>query len=70
MGPPSFVLAQKLKALKEDLKKWNNEEFSDLALRRRICCLNYWVWMPRTIFWAFRMRNKLAILKLKVGLKF
>ena len=35
MGSPSFVLAQKLKALKEDLKKWNNEEFSDLAFKKK-----------------------------------
>ena len=30
-GSPSFVLAQKLKTLKEDLKKWNKEVFGDLA---------------------------------------
>ena len=35
MGSPSFVLAQKLKALKEDLKKWNNKEFSDLAFKKK-----------------------------------
>ena len=35
MGSPSFVLAQKLKALKEDLKKWNKEEFGDLAFRKK-----------------------------------
>ena len=28
---PSFILAQKLKALKASLKKWNREEFGDLA---------------------------------------
>ena len=32
---PSFVLAQKSKALKEDLKKWNKEEFRDLAFRKK-----------------------------------
>ena len=30
-GSPSFILAQKLKVLKVDLKKWNREEFGDLA---------------------------------------
>ena len=35
MGSPSFVLAQKLKALKEDFKKWNKEEFGDLAFRKK-----------------------------------
>ena len=29
-GTPSFVLASKLKALKEDLKKWNKEIFGDV----------------------------------------
>uniref|UniRef100_A0A2N9FZT4 Reverse transcriptase domain-containing protein n=1 Tax=Fagus sylvatica TaxID=28930 RepID=A0A2N9FZT4_FAGSY len=28
-GPPSLVLASKLKALKEDLKKWNHQEFGN-----------------------------------------
>lgn len=31
---PSFILAKKLKALKEDLKKWN-KEFGDLAFRKK-----------------------------------
>ena len=31
----SFVLAQKLKALKEDLKKWNKEEFGNLAFKKK-----------------------------------
>ena len=35
MGSPSFILAQKLKALKGDLKKWNREEFGDLAFRKK-----------------------------------
>ena len=30
-GSPSFILAQKLKALKANLKKWNREEFGDFA---------------------------------------
>ena len=34
-GSPSFILAQKLKVLKVDLKKWNREEFSDLAFRKK-----------------------------------
>nr|XP_023926404.1 uncharacterized protein LOC112037817 [Quercus suber] len=35
VGLPSFILAQKLKALKADLKKWNREEFGDLAFRKK-----------------------------------
>ena len=35
LGSPSFVLAQKLKALKKDLKKWNKEEFGNLAFRKK-----------------------------------
>lgn len=38
-GSPSFILAHKLKALKEDLKKWNMEEFRDLAFRKK-CLLS------------------------------
>ena len=36
VGSPSFILAQKLKALKADLKKWNREEFGDLAFRKNL----------------------------------
>ena len=39
MVSPSFILAQKLKALKEDFKKWNEEEFGDLAFRKK-CLLS------------------------------
>ena len=35
LGFPGFIQAQKLKALKEDLKKWNKEEFGDLAFRKK-----------------------------------
>ena len=38
-GSPNFILARKLKALKEDLKKWNKEEFGDLAFRKK-CLLS------------------------------
>ena len=34
-GSPSFILAHKLKALKDDLKKWTKEEFGDLAFRKK-----------------------------------
>ena len=36
---PRFIMACKLKALKEDLKKWNKEEFGDLAFRKK-CLLS------------------------------
>ena len=35
MGFSSFILAQKLKALKVDLKKWNREVFGDLNFRKK-----------------------------------
>ena len=35
LGSPSFILARKLKALKDDFKKWNKEEFGDLAFRKK-----------------------------------
>ena len=34
-GTPSFILAQKLQALKEDLKKWNREELGDVRNRKK-----------------------------------
>uniref|UniRef100_A0A2N9IJZ1 Reverse transcriptase domain-containing protein n=1 Tax=Fagus sylvatica TaxID=28930 RepID=A0A2N9IJZ1_FAGSY len=34
-GTPSFVLAQKLKALKGDLKEWNRLEFGDVGIKRQ-----------------------------------
>ena len=34
-GSSSFILGHKLKALKEDLKKWNKEDFGDLAFRKK-----------------------------------
>ena len=38
-GSPSFIMGRKLKALKEDLKKWNKEEFGNLAFRKK-CLLS------------------------------
>ena len=35
VGLPGFILAQKLKALKANLKKWNKEVFGDLAFRKK-----------------------------------
>ena len=35
LGSLSFILACKLKALKDDLKKWNKEEFGDLAFIKK-----------------------------------
>ena len=34
-GSLSFILVRKLKALKDDLKKWIKEEFGDLAFRKK-----------------------------------
>ena len=35
VGLPGFILTQKLKALKADFKKWNKEEFGNLAFRKK-----------------------------------
>ena len=35
-GTPSFVLASKLKALKEDLRRWNKETFGDVHHRKNL----------------------------------
>ena len=35
LGPPSYVLACKLKALKVDLKHWNMHVFGDVAFRKK-----------------------------------
>jgi hypothetical protein len=32
---PSFILANKLKALKSDLKKWNEEVFGDIGKKKK-----------------------------------
>ena len=34
MGPPSYVLACKLKALKGDFKNWNKHVFRDASFRK------------------------------------
>ena len=34
-GLPSFVLASKLKSLKMDLKKWNEEAFGDIRRKKK-----------------------------------
>jgi ABC-type polar amino acid transport system ATPase subunit len=41
-GLPSFVLANKLKALKVDLKKWNAEVFGDVGKKKNelLECIN------------------------------
>ena len=36
-GTPSFVLAKKLKALKEDIIQWNHSEFGMQSIRKKIC---------------------------------
>ena len=39
LGSLSFILARKLKALKDYLKKWNKEVFGDLVFRKK-CLLS------------------------------
>ncbi len=34
-GRPSFIIACKLTALKEDLRAWNRQEFGDVGIRKK-----------------------------------
>ena len=68
MDSPSFILAYKLKALKDDLKKWNKEEFGDLAFRKK-CLLDEFVGLDaREDLLGLYRRNKLNVFRLKVRL--
>ena len=43
VGPPSYVIACKLKALKGDLKHWNKHVFGNVSFRKKnVCCLSSW----------------------------
>lgn len=35
-GSPSFIFSQKLKALKTDLKRWNDQEFGNVEFRKKM----------------------------------
>jgi hypothetical protein len=35
-GSPSFIFSQKLKALKIDLKRWNDQEFGNVEFRKKM----------------------------------
>ena len=56
VGPPSYVLACKLKALKGDLKHWNKHVFGDVAFRKK-CLL--------TKLLELDMREELQVLSLE-----
>jgi hypothetical protein len=47
-GLPSFVLANKLKTLKMDLKKWNGEVFGDIGRKKKKSC---WKVYKRWMLW-------------------
>ena len=66
MGSLSFVLAKKLKPLKEDPKKWNKEDFGDLAFRKKYLLSELLVLMLRKNCWASQIRKNPAKLRLKV----
>ena len=66
MGSLSFVLAKKLKPLKEDPKKWNKEDFRDLAFRKKCLLSELLVLMLRKNCWASQIRKNPAKLRLKV----
>ena len=43
VGPPSYLIACKLKALKGDLKHWNKHVFGNVSFRKKnVCCLSSW----------------------------
>ena len=56
VGPPSYILASKLKALKGDLKHWNKHVFGDMAFRKK-CLL--------TELLDLDMREELQVLSLE-----
>ena len=58
VGPPSYILACKLKALKGDLKHWNKHVFGDMAFRKK-CLL--------TELLDLDMREVLQVLSLEDG---
>jgi len=41
-GLPSYILANKLKALKADLKKWNEKVFSDVGKKKKEVLEGIW----------------------------
>ena len=51
---PSFVLANKLKALKVDLKRWNMEEFGNVEEKGRSCGMIFrgWRLLRKVVFLA------------------
>jgi hypothetical protein len=34
-GSPSFIFSQKLKALRNDLKRWNKQEFGNVEFHKK-----------------------------------
>ena len=64
-GSPNFILARKLKALKEDLKKWNKEEIGDLAFRKKCLLLELLGLNAREDLSASLLRIKPIVLRLK-----
>jgi hypothetical protein len=68
-GSPSFILAKKLKALKADLKSWNeqvfgNVEFHKKALLEKLCALDK-IEVERALVVEEKVRKSLVITKLE-----
>lgn len=71
MRSPSFNLAWKFKALKDDLKKWNKEEFGDLAFRKKNLLFELLDLDAREdLLGVSRPRHKFIVHRLKVILNF
>ena len=67
-GSPSLILAHKLKTLKEDFKKWNKEEFEDLAFRNKFILSELLGLDAREDLSGLSQEEQLGELRLKVRL--
>ncbi len=56
-GTSSFILEKKLKALKTDLKKWNDEEFEHVV-QNIVCYKTCKCWIPLRNIEPYWMKRK------------
>lgn len=56
-GDPSFVLANKLRALKEDLKRWDQEEFGNFRTRKTKL-FRGWILERKLVFYLLRLDSE------------
>ncbi|KAG5553365.1 hypothetical protein RHGRI_011291 [Rhododendron griersonianum] len=58
LGTPSYVLAKKLKLLKEDLHKWNSEVFGRLEFQKAKCIGDIQHWDGEEQIWVLTEEEK------------